>query len=693
MAALLASAGAALPVRAGFCACGLDHHAAAEAAVAAGAADREPEIPRFRVENMDTSADPRADFYQFAAGGWLKRTPIPADKSRWGGFDELQQRNWWNIRAILEEAAAHPGQPGTDRQRVGDLFAAALDGAAIDARGAAPVRPLLAAIDTASSVDELMRLVAGSHLGLGSPLFGIAVYADQKNSAVNALYLRQGGLSLPSRDYYFADQFAKQRDALREHIAALFQLAGDTAAEAQRKAGVIFDIERTLAENSKTPTELRDRLANYHKFTVAEVKQKWPELQLAAYFEALGLPPAATELIVGQPEFFDALAPLIATRPLGDWQVYVQWHVLAASAPYLSAPFETERFRFTGTTLSGTPAMEPRWQRAAQVIDGTIGEALGRLYVEKHFPPAVKARLMEMIGNIEAVVRDRLATVEWMTPATREKALAKFAAFRARIGYPDTWQDYSAVVIKRDDYYGSVVRALADDSRRDLAKIGRPVDKGEFSLTPQTVNAYYTPTANQIVFLAGILQPPFFDPELDDAVNYGAIGAVIGHEITHGFDDQGRRTDPAGNLVDWWTPADDAEFKRRAQMIIDQYNGYEALPGVFVNGQLTLGENIADLGGVTMAYEAFQRSLEGKPAPAKIDGFTAEQRFFLSWAQQWRTRYRNEAMARQVATNPHAPGNFRAVGPLVNFEPFFAAFGIKEGDPMWRAPEKRAKIW
>lgn len=692
MVALLASAGLALPASAGFCACGVEH-VAADAGAAAGAADREPENPRFRVENLDTAVDPRADFYQFAAGGWLKRTPIPADKSRWGGFDELQQRNWWNIRAILEETAAHPGEPATDRQRVGDLFASAMDTAEIDARGLAPVLPQLAAIDAATSADELMRLVAGSHLGLGSPLFGIAVYADQKHSAINALYLRQGGLSLPSRDYYFAEQFARQRDALREHIAALFGLAGDTADEARRKAEVIFVIERALAENSKTPTELRDRLANYHKFTIADAQAKWPGLRLAAYFGALGLPAEATDLIVGQPKFFDALAQQLATRPLADWQAYVKWQVLAASAPYLATPFENERFRFSGTVLSGTPTMEPRWQRAAQVVDSTIGEALGRLYVEKHFPPAVKARLMEMIGNIEAVVRDRLAAVEWMTPPTREKALAKFAAFRARIGYPDTWQDYSAVVIKRDDYFGNVVRALTDDSRRDLAKIGRPVDKGEFSLTPQTVNAYYTPTANQIVFLAGILQPPFFDPELDDAVNYGAIGAVIGHEITHGFDDQGRRTDPAGNLVDWWTPADDAEFKRRAQMIVEQYSAYEALPGVFVNGQLTLGENIADLGGVTVAFEAFQRSLQGKSKPAKIDGFTAEQRFFLSWAQQWRTRYRDEAMARQVATNPHAPGNFRAVGPLVNFDPFFAAFGIKDGDPMWRAPEQRAKIW
>jgi putative endopeptidase len=343
--------------------------------------------------------------------------------------------------------------------------------------------------------------------------------------------------------------------------------------------------------------------------------------------------------------------------------------------------------------LNGTPEQEPRWQRAARVVDRSIGELLGQLYVEKYFPPASRARMMEMIDNIKAVMRDRLQKVDWMTQATREKALAKFDRFSPMIGYPDKWRDYSSVEIKPDDYYGNVIRSSLFESRRVIRRTGQKVDKREWGMTPPTVNAYFSPVTNQIVFPAGILQPPFFHADLDDAVNYGAIGSVIGHEITHGFDDQGRRFDAEGNLTDWWTPEDAAKFRERAQKIVDQYNGYMALPQLAVNGQLSLGENIADLGGTSIAFEAFQRSLQGKPAPAKIDGLTAEQRFYVSWAQQWRTAYRDDAMRLQVSRGPHAPGNFRAVGPLVNQDTFFQAFGIKEGDPMWRAPAERAKIW
>jgi putative endopeptidase len=379
-------------------------------------------------------------------------------------------------------------------------------------------------------------------------------------------------------------------------------------------------------------------------------------------------------------------------RSLDEQKVYLRWSLLRAAAPFLSAQFDQENFRFFSTVLRGTPQQEPRWQRAARVVDRSIGEALGELYVAKHFPPAAKARMMEMIGNIKAVMRDRLQSVDWMTEPTRQKALAKFDRFETMIGYPEKWRDYSKVAVNRDDYFGNVSRAAFAKARRNFDRVGQKVDRGEWYLTPPTVNAYFAPN-NQIVFPAGILQPPFFDPRLDDAVNYGAIGGVIGHEITHGFDDQGRHYDADGNLKDWWTVEDAAKFRERTLRLVSQFNSYQALPGLAVNGQLALGENIADLGGVSIAFEALQRSLRGKPAPAKIDGFTWEQRFFISYAQQWRTAYREDALRLQVARGPHAPGNFRATGPLVNLPEFFAAFDIKESDPMWRKPEERAKIW
>lgn len=652
-----------------------------------------PPIPRFSVENMDLSADPRDDFYQFAAGAWEQRTEIPADKSRWGGFEELAERNWWNIRSLLETHAAEPGPAGSIGQKVGDFFASAMDQATIDARGIEPLQPTLDEITAIASTADLIRAVAQQHLGLSSPFFGVAVFADMKQSDMNTLYLVQSGLSLPGRDYYFEERFETERAALKDHIVALYVLAGETSSEAQRRADLVYEIELALAEKSKRSAELRDRLANYHKFTVDEAMARWSALQLDTYFNELGVSGQSDTLVVMQPEFLDRVQELVQSRPLDDLKVYLHWHALSEAATYLADPFERERFHFSNTVLRGTPEMEPRWQRAARVIDRQIGEALGQLYVARFFPPEVKARLDEMIENIKVVLRGRLERLEWMTPETRQRALAKFARFEAQIGYPEKWRDYSNVEVARDDYFGNVVRGAIADSRDDLAKVGKPVDKREFSLTPQTVNAYFQPTANQIVFLAGILQPPFFDAEADDAVNYGAIGAVIGHEITHGFDDQGRRFDADGNLTDWWTPEDEAEFKRRAQLLVDQFNAYEVLPGVFVQGELALGENIADLGGVSIAFEAFQRSLEGKPKPRKIDGFTAEQRFFLSWAQQWRTKFRDSRLKEQVTTGPHAPGFLRATGPLVNVDAFFTAFGIKEGDGMWRPPEKRARIW
>ena len=652
-----------------------------------------PVAPRFSVANMDPTVDPRVDFAAYAFGNWQKNNPVPADKSRWGAFNELDQYNQTALKGILETSAAHSHEPGSVEQKVGDFYTAAMDTKAIDAAGLKPLATDLAQIAAISTPADLARTVAALHNEGVTAFFRVYADADEKKSDTNALYARQGGLSLPSRDYYFEAQFEKFRTGFVEHVAKIFVLAGDAPDAAAAGAKTVFGVEKALAAGSKTPVELRDQLANYNKIPTAQLAAIVPNFPLDLYLGERGITgPASAEIIVGQPKFFAALQEQLAARPLDDFKVYLRYQLLRANGPYLAAPFEAEDFRFFSTVLKGTPAMEPRWQRVSQIEDGKIGEALGQLYVAEYYPPEAQARMEAMIKNITAVMHDRLQQVDWMTAATRQKALAKFDRFYAKVGHPVKWRDYSSVTIQPEGYLANVRAATEFEVRRRLAQLGQPVDKTEWGMTPPTVNAYFDPTANNINFPAGILQPPFFDFSLDDAVNYGGIGAVIGHEITHGFDDQGRHYDGDGNLAEWWTPEDAAQFKVRAQKVVDQYNSYEALPGLHVKGELTLGENIADLGGVTLAYEALERSLAGKERKL-IDGLTPEQRFFIAWAQVWRTNIRDDAQRQRVATDPHSPGRFRAIGPLVNFQPFYDAFGIKEGDPMWRKPEDRAKIW
>lgn len=666
---------------------------AAADAPALGGEPAQPAVPRFSADYIDKAIDPRADFAHFAWGAWQQKNPVPADKSRWGAFNELDQFNQTALKGILQTTAARSHEPDSVEQKVGDFYASAMDTATIDAAGLKPVEPQLARVAAISSPDDLARTLAQLHNeGVGG-FFNVGVNADEKKSDINALYAYQGGLSLPSKDYYFDAQFEKQRTAFVEHVTKMFTLASDTPEAAAAGAETVFDIEKALATNSKAPVELRDRLANYNKMTTTELIAKVPAFPLALYLSERGITgPAAAEVIVGQPKFFEGLEAQMTTRSMNDWRIYLRYKILRNAAPCLAAPFEQEAFHFYDTILRGTPAMEPRWQRATQAVDGEIGEALGQLYVAQYYPPEAKARMDEMIKNIVAVMRDRLQKLDWMTDATKQKALAKFDRFYAKVGHPEKWRDYATVHVKRDNYFANVTAADEYEIKRRLSKLGQPVDKTEWYMTPPTVNAYFDPTANNINFPAGILQPPFFDFTLDDAVNYGAIGVVIGHEITHGFDDQGRHYDGDGNLADWWTEEDAKAFEARAQKVVDQYNSYEVLPGLHVNGKLTLGENIADLGGVTIAYEALERSLQGKERKL-IDGFTPEQRFFLAFSQVWRTNIRESEQRRRVATDPHSPGQYRAIGPLVNFQPFYDAFGIKAGDPMWRAPELRAKIW
>ncbi len=652
-----------------------------------------PKVPRFSIEHMDRTVSPGADFYTYAVGAWRKNNPVPADKARWGGFDELTERNHHLIRSILEAAAVSEAAPRSPQRLVGDFYASALDTNRMEALRFKPIEAELARIAAVESHESLFQLLADLHRNNVSAMFGQSVYADLKNSAVYAFYLSQGGLGLPDRDYYLSEGFAEQRRAYEGHIGRMLVLLGDGEELAKGRARTIVELETELAKASKSRVDLRDPNKNYHKFTVAELGAKYPGLPLRRLLRASGLD-ALPELVVRQPEFFGALETLVKERPLEVWKVYLRWHLLRSAAPFLHAEVEKESFAFYGTVLSGQPEQEPRWRRASGVINSGLGEALGQIYVEKHYPPEAKARMDELIGNLKVVFRERLQELEWMTDTTRAKALVKFDRFTQKIGHPDKFRDYSSIEIRRDDYVGNLRRAALFDSNRQLRRIGKPVDKSEWGMTPQTVNAYANPTQNEIVFPAAILQPPFFDTEMDDAVNYGAIGFVIGHEITHHFDDQGRKFDAEGNLSEWWTDADAKAFEARAQKLVDQYGAYEALPGAKVNGRLSLGENIGDLGGVSIAYEALQRALAKNPAKRKqIDGFTPEQRFFLSASQVWRINWREAALRRQLTVGPHSPGQFRGIGPHVNMAEFFEAFNIKEGDPVWRAPALRAKIW
>ena len=660
-----------------------------------GATNNPPPVPEFSISYMDKSVDPGVDFYHYADGQWLKNNPIPPDKSRWAAFSELAERNWYLIQGILEDASAGAATlpKHSPRREVGDFYESVMDTNRIEQLGLSPIANDLKRIDGINSAADLFSLVADFHQrGVGG-MFEAGFGPDSKQSSIYAIELEQGGLSLPDRDYYLKANFAGKLKQYREHMTRMFTLLGDDPATAATNAEIVISLETELARASRTRVELRDPDKNYNKFSGAEFTSTTPELLWNVYFAERNIDPPAYE-IIGQPEFFKALNDLVQSRPMSDWKVYLRWHLVHASAPYLASAFEQENFNFFGRVLSGTPQQEPRWKQAAHILDGNIGEALGQLYVEKYFTAEARARMDALVQNLKSVFHDRLEKVTWMTDATKAKALAKFARFTQKIGYPAQFRDYSAIEIRRDDLLGNIQRSALFESRRRIARIGKPVDRTEWGMTPETVNAYFNPEQNEIVFPAGILQPPFFDVTKDDAVNYGAIGVVIGHEMTHGYDDEGRKFDADGNLNDWWTEADAKAFETRAQHVVDEYNSFEALPGTHVNGQLTLGENLADLGGVHIAYDALERLLAKEPSKRKlIDSFTPEQRFFIAFAQIWRTNIRDAEAQRLLTVDPHSPGQFRAYGPLLNVDQFYEAFNIKPGSPMWLPPEKRAVIW
>jgi putative endopeptidase len=646
----------------------------------------------FDPKNLDTSVKPQVDFYAYADGGWNKLNSIPSDHSSWGAFDEIQNRNEAVLHGILEKAEAAQS-PGFIEKLVGDFYFSGMDLATVDAVGISPLKDEFDRIASIQSSAEVATEVAKLHrLGVGV-CFAFGSEQDPKNSEMMIGGWGQGGLGLPERDYYLrtdADS-AKLRGKYVAHVARMLQLAGDSATDAQTEAHAVMKLETELAKGSKSDVDLRDPIANYHLMALGDIERLSPHFDWNAYLVGIGLP-APASMDIGQPEFLQALDAQIVATPVSDWKAYFRWHLIHENARFLSTPFSKENFAFYGTTLTGTPQQRERWKRVLSEVDGDAGEALGQLYVAVAFPPEAKARMLKLVSNIRGALHDRIEKLEWMDEATRAKAIAKLDMFGVKIGYPDKWIDYSTLVIDRGPYILNVLRANDFNLKRDMAKIGKPVDRTVWGMTPPTVNAYYNPTMNEIVFPAGILQPPFFDQKADDAVNYGAIGAVIGHEMTHGFDDQGRQYDGKGNLADWWTPESTKRFTARSTGIVKQFSGYVAIDNLHVNGELTQGENIADLGGVKLSYAALMKTIAGKPEE-KIDGFTPEQRFFLSFASLWRENQRPEAERLQVNTDPHSPARFRVDGPLSNLDEFAAAFDVPEGAPMRRPAADRVTIW
>jgi predicted metalloendopeptidase len=645
--------------------------------------------------NFDTSVKPSDDFFLYANGGWIKRTEIPPEYSRWGSFPQLIEHNNDALHQIAEKAASTKASDPTT-QKVGDYYASGMNEKAIDAAKTKPLQDELAKIDAMKDRNDVLKEIAHLHMMGVNALFNFGSSQDDKDSTHDIANALQGGLGMPDRDYYTKDDEAskKLRDAYVAHVTKMLTLLGEPAEKAGEDAKKILALETSLAQASRTRVELRDPQKNYNKMTQDELQKLTPDWNWGDYFGGIGLTNPG-DINVHQPDFFKAMNAAFTSTPIDDWKTYLRWHLIGDTAPSLSTDFVNEDFNFRETTLRGTKQIKPRWKRVITAEDGEIGEAIGKLYADQYFPPAAKARALELINNLKEALADRIKSLDWMDEPTKQKALEKLAAFQVKIGYPEKWRDYSTLMIDRGPWVLNGIRAENFEAKRDINKIGKPVDRTEWGMTPPTVNAYYNPKMNEIVFPAGILQPPFFFANADDAVNYGGIGCVIGHEMTHGFDDQGRQYDKVGNLTDWWTKESADAYEKRRKAVVDQYNEYEALPGLHVNGELTQGENIADIGGVKLAYAALQKALDKHPEERnkKIDGYTPEQRFFLAFAGIWRQKIRDEDQKLRLNTDPHSPGHFRVNGPLSDLPEFAKAFNVPDGSPMVRAAGKRADIW
>jgi len=642
---------------------------------------------------IESSVRPQDDFFEYLNGKWLKTVEIPSDKSSWGSFMELRENTLPQLRTIIEKASSSNPAAGTDAQRIGDFYASFMDEARLEQLGAAPLKAELGKIAALKDKSELPALLANlGKIGVGVP-FDYGIHQDNKDSTKYVADIGQGGLGMPDRDYYLKADDAKlaaTKAKYLAHVEKMLSMAGDKNAGANAKA--IVDFETEIARVQWTKVELRDPIKAYNKVNLADMAKLAPNFDWNTWFQTTGITGKADYVIVGQPTYLKAFVEVANKTPIDTWKAYLSLHLIESYGSFLSKNFVDERFDFYGRTLSGVKEQEPRWKRGVGTVERSLGEALGKLYVAEYFPAERKARMEELVKNLLAAYKQSIDKLDWMSPATKKEAQAKLAKFTPKIGYPNKWKDYSALSVKRDDLVGNVMRSRIVEGDRELNKLGKPIDREEWGMTPQTINAYYNPEMNEIVFPAAILQPPFFDANADDAVNYGGIGAVIGHEISHGFDDQGAQYDGDGNLRDWWSASDHKNFKAKTTALVNQYNAFEPLPGYHVNGELTLGENIADNSGLAIAYKAYHISLKGKKAPI-IDGMTGDQRLYAGWAQVWRSKMREQQQIVQVKTDPHSPGQYRANGTLRNQPGFYEAYKVKQGDKMFLAPKDRVIIW
>jgi len=641
---------------------------------------------------MDTTVRPGDDFFRYAGGSWMKKTQIPASDVGVGSFYTLFDENQTRLHGILDEMTRKDHDRGSKEQKIGDLYLSGMDTLAIEKLGYAPLKPLLEKIKAVKDSKQLVELAADGFKDGDGFLFGFYVSPDDKNSSKNMAQFAQSGLGLPSRDYYFNTDEAsvKIRAAYVSYITKLFTLAGTDAAKAAKNAADILKLETAIAKSHSTPVELRDPVKNYNKFTVAAIQQQVPDIDLKDVFRRMDI--NTDTVLVGQPNYYKTLNALLKSQPIELWKTKLTFEALNGASPLLSKSFRDANFEFFGKVLNGQKQPKPRWKTMLSRVDGGLGELLGQVYTEKYFTPEAKKRMKELVDNLQGVYKSRIEKLDWMSSATKEKAIAKLNAFTKKIGYPDKWKNYDDVEISKSAFYNNMVSIAKHDYKDMIKRVNKPVDRTEWGMTPPTINAYYNPSFNEIVFPAGILQFPFFDKDADDAINYGAIGAVIGHEMTHGFDDQGSQYDKDGNLKVWWTPEDAAKFKAKTSAVAGQYDKFVVLKDLHVNGKLTLGENLADIGGVAIAYQAFKNTAQGKGAE-KIDGLSPDQRFFLSFAQVWRIKISDESMRKQVNTDPHSPAEYRVNGPLANTDAWYRAFNIKPGDKLYRPENERAKIW
>ena len=664
-------------------------------AVAAGCDSKKEAVMTSGIDltNLDTTAVQGADFYQYACGGWMKKHPLTNEYSRFGSFDMLAENNREQLKGLIVEIAAGQNAQGTIGQKIGDIYKLAMDSVKLNADGVTPIQADLEKIASVKDKSEIVPLMAElAHSGV-FPYFSFYVGADIMDSKSNLFQLYQGGISLGEKEYYLDndDVTVNIRNKYKEHIVKMFQLAGFDEAAAKKKMEAVMDIETRIAKASFSAVEQRNPAANYHKMSLDELKKEIPGIDWDAFLNGIGVK-GVTELSVSQVDPIKEVEKIINSLPVENQIAYMQWSLIDRAAGYLSDDLVAQNFDFYGKTLSGKQTNQPRWKRAVSTVNGVLGEAVGQMYVEKYFPAAAKERMVQLVKNLQTALGERIRNLEWIGDSTKIKAIEKLNSFYVKVGYPDKWRDYTGLNIEKDSYWANVKRATEFELDYMLSKAGKPVDRDEWGMTPQTVNAYYNPTTNEICFPAGILQYPFFDMNADDAFNYGAIGVVIGHEMTHGFDDQGRQFDKDGNLKDWWTAEDAKRFEERAQVMVNFFDSIQVLPGLNANGSLTLGENIADHGGLQVSFQAFKNATKDAPLPVK-DGFTPEQRFFLSYAGVWAGNIRDEQIRLQTKSDPHSLGRWRVNGALPQIGAWYDAFGIKEGDPMYLAPEKRVSIW